>query len=156
MIHKFLLIDESPDIGRVDDRSSSSAGSFWLLFVLISSQLQFDFCPALIGSTLTRPSGRAIKLVIHLRKVRASQSLNIIWKLGSLLTSGLFQMVNLCQVTHRHQLCLWCTSGETLSAVQQPLVPTVTVPLHCCSKVHALHKFRVVLDKTAVPNLHVP
>lgn len=145
---------------RVDERSSSSAGfmnggCFWLLFALISSQVQCDFCPALIGSALTRPSGRAIKLVIHLRKVRASQSLNIIWKLGSLLTSGLFQMVNLCQVTHRHQLCLWCTRGETLSAVQ-PLVPAVTVPLHCCSKVHALHKFRVVLDKTAVPNLHVP
>lgn len=76
---------------------------------LIWSWVQFDFCLSVIGLTLTSPLGRAMKLVIHLRKGQCQtqpfakynvrRAIHGIWKPGSPFTFGLFEMSNLCQVT---------------------------------------------------------
>lgn len=95
---------------------------------LIWSWVQFDFCLAVIGLTLTSPLGRPMKLVIHLRKgqcqtqpiakYNAPPVIHEIWKAGSPLTFGLFEMGNLCQVTRLNpytswEMCVGYMSGES-------------------------------------------
>lgn len=101
-------------IKRMGEKSSTRLASkvSWkvrqplALAAMIWSRVQFDFCLAVTGLTLTSPLGRAMKLVIHLRKGQSRTQpfakynvqplIHGIWKLGSPFTFGLFENSTLC------------------------------------------------------------
>lgn len=72
----------------------------WRLLAPIWSGVQFDFCPAVTGLTLTSPSRGAIKLVIHLRKGQSQSVAKYNPETGLTFDPWpFFQMAKVCQVT---------------------------------------------------------
>lgn len=77
----------------------------WRLLAPIWSGVQFDFCPTVIGLTLTSPSRGAIKLVIHLRKGQSQSVAKYNPETGLTFDPWpFFQMAKVCQVTFHTSL----------------------------------------------------